>query len=64
MNSTGLSDDEHFPLTRNSTISVWDVTEKHGFFGHPTGNFPGMKKILKKNTMKLSENACFINKFS
>ena len=37
-----------FLLTRNSTISVWDVTEKHGFFGHPTGNFPGMKKIKKK----------------
>ena len=53
-----------FLLTRNSTISVWDVTEKHGFFGHPTGNFPGMKKILKKNTMKLSENEGFINKFS
>jgi len=52
-----------FHLTRNSTISVWDVNEKHTFFGHPTGKFPGMKKIKKKHN-KLSENACFINKFS
>lgn len=62
MNSTGLSDNEHFPFNKKFHNFSLGCKWKTYVLDIPRENSQEWKN--KKNTMKLSENACFINKFS
>ena len=65
MNSTGLSDNEHFPFNKKFHNFSLGCYWKTWVFWTSHRKFPrNEKNFKKKNTMKLSENEGFINKFS
>ena len=65
MNSTGLSDNEHFPFHKKFHNFSLGCKWKTYVFWTSHRKIPRNEKNKnKKKHNKLSENECFINKFS